>query len=247
MRTFALVSGLRVGSLLLGELHLLPQPQHLVGICRLRFAEHVGMAANHLGIDVGAHVVDRELARIGGNLALEHHLQQHVAELLAQVSHASLLDGIDGLVRFFDHVVGDGGMRLGTVPWASAGCAQGRNGVDEIVEAGMARRGRAFGGWGAFGPTSGIVFCKPRIGRSDVGVICALRVERGGGIVIRTLRVAHEIPFSLGSRQVYPHSIARLCHRARLHQKHAKRTRRLQASGTPHAAARVNGSYFLEL
>ena len=65
------------------------------------------MAAYHLGVHVGAHVVDCELPRIGGDLALEHHLQKHVAKLFTQVGDVLFLDRANGLVGFLYHVVGD--------------------------------------------------------------------------------------------------------------------------------------------
>ena len=43
------------------------------------------VAADHLGVDVGAHVVDGELAGVFRDLALQHDLEEDVAQLLAQM------------------------------------------------------------------------------------------------------------------------------------------------------------------
>ena len=92
------------------------------------------MAANHLLVHIAANVVDRELARIGGDLALQHYLQQHVAELLAQMNGIARLDGIDRLVGFFDHVLGNALVRLLAIPRASARRPKRRYRIDELVE-----------------------------------------------------------------------------------------------------------------
>ena len=65
------------------------------------------MAAHHLGVNVGTHVIDCELPRIGSDLALEHHLQKHIAKLFTQVGDVLFLDRANGLVGFLYHVVGD--------------------------------------------------------------------------------------------------------------------------------------------
>ena len=91
----------------LRKFHLIPHIEHLARVGGLDAAEHMRMAAHHLGVHVGAHVVDCELPRIGGDLALEHHLQKHVAKLFTQVGDVLFLDRANGLVGFLYHVVGD--------------------------------------------------------------------------------------------------------------------------------------------
>ena len=59
----------------------------------------------------------------------------------ARIRHARL-DGIDRLIRFFDHVVGNGRMRLLAVPWAAARCAKRRYRGHELIERGMMLRMR---------------------------------------------------------------------------------------------------------
>ena len=98
------------------------------------------MAAHHLRVHIGAHVVDREFPRIGGNLALEHHLQKHVAKLFAQVGDVRFLDCANGLVGFLYHVVGNRCVRLLAIPWTAVRGPEGRNRGDELVERRMISR-----------------------------------------------------------------------------------------------------------
>ena len=91
----------------LRKFHLVPHVEHFARVGGLDAAEHMRMAAYHLGVHVGAHVIDCELPRIGGNLALENHLQKHVAKLFTQVGDVLFLDRANGLVGFLYHVVRD--------------------------------------------------------------------------------------------------------------------------------------------
>ncbi len=92
------------------------------------------MAADHLLVHIAAHIGHGELTGIGSDLALQHHLQKHVAQLFAQVGNVALFDGVHGLVGLFDHVAGNGGVRLLAVPRAAVGSAQGGDGIDECRE-----------------------------------------------------------------------------------------------------------------
>ena len=98
------------------------------------------MAADHLRVHVGTHVVDGELARIGRYLAVQDHLQQYVAQFLAQMRHVGGFDGVHGLVGLLDHVVRDALMRLLAVPRAAIRRTQCGNGGNELVECGMIHR-----------------------------------------------------------------------------------------------------------
>ena len=98
------------------------------------------MAAHHLRVHIGTYVVDRKLPRIGGDLALEHNLQKHVAELFAQVGDVLLLDCANGLVGFLYHVVGNRCVRLLAIPWTAVRGPEGRNRGDELVECWMVCR-----------------------------------------------------------------------------------------------------------
>ena len=132
--------GRGIGGLLLGHLYLIPHVQHLVGVAGHHATEHMGMSPHDLRVHVAAHVVDGELAGIRGNLRLQHHLKQHVAELFAHVRHVVGLDGIHGLVGLFHHVAGDALVGLLLVPGAPVRRAQRLDGGHELVEGGVLGR-----------------------------------------------------------------------------------------------------------
>ena len=94
----------------------------------------MGVSADHLLVHVVAHVGHRELAGIGGNLALQNHLQKNIAQLFTKMRSIVLLDGVNGLVGLFDHVAGDGFMGLLAIPRATARGTQSSYGVYESSE-----------------------------------------------------------------------------------------------------------------
>ena len=116
---------------LLGLLDALPVRHHLVGVGRGGVAEDVRVPPDELFVD-GAHdVPDGELAGLLGDPRLEDHLQQQVAEFLADLALVALLDRADDLVGLLDDV---GLERLGgllAVPRAAVGRAQPRHQLDE--------------------------------------------------------------------------------------------------------------------
>ena len=93
---------------MLGELDLAPDAEDLVGTRgRLTVAEHVRVATDELVVEVAADIGKGELARVLGDLRVEQHLHEHVAELLAQVRGIAGLDGVDDLEGLLDHVLLD--------------------------------------------------------------------------------------------------------------------------------------------
>lgn len=84
------------------------------------------MAANHLRIHITAHIRHGKFARIGGDLALQNHLQKNIAQLFTKMRRVVLFDSIDSLVRLFDHVAGEGSWvcsrPTGTVRSAQSSC-----------------------------------------------------------------------------------------------------------------------------
>ena len=100
----------------------------------------MGMPAHDLRVHVAAHVVDGELTSVRGNLRLQHHLKQHVAELFAHVRHVVGLDGIHGLVSLLHHVAGNALVGLLLVPGAPVRRTQRLDGGHELVEGGVLGR-----------------------------------------------------------------------------------------------------------
>ncbi len=85
--------------LLLGGFRRVPVHEHLFGRGRDRTGEDVRMPAHHLLGEPTCHVVDVErVVRVaGGDLGVEEHLPEQVAELFAQVVASAVLDGIHQL------------------------------------------------------------------------------------------------------------------------------------------------------
>ncbi len=92
------------------------------------------MTTHHLLVHVSRNIIDGKQARVSGNLALQNHLKQNIAQLLPQVSHIAGFDGVDGFVSLFNHVVRDGSVRLLAVPRASVRRAQCRNRGHKLIE-----------------------------------------------------------------------------------------------------------------
>ena len=125
----------------LGELDLVPDIKHAVRIARLRFTEHMRMTTDDLRVDRATYIVDSELAFIGCDLTLQDYLQQHIAQLFAEVLGIVRFDRINRFIGFFEHIRSDGGMRLLAIPRTSIWTAQCCDRVDEFTE-----RSRSFGG-----------------------------------------------------------------------------------------------------
>ena len=83
---------------------------------------------------ISRHVRHGEFARIRRDLRVQHHLHQDIAQLFAQVGDIVRLDAIDRFVGFLDHVLGNAGMRLLSIPWAPVGLAQAPDGFDQALK-----------------------------------------------------------------------------------------------------------------
>ena len=94
------------------------------------------MAAGHLVGEAIEDVGHRELSGLAGDLAVEHDLEQQVAELLDEVVDVVLVDGVQHLVGFLDQVRFEGGAGLLAVPRAATLAAQPGHQGEEGIEAG---------------------------------------------------------------------------------------------------------------
>ena len=79
---------------------------------------------------------------VRGDVGVEQHLVEHVAELLDHLGAVAGLDGVDELPALFDEVLHEALVGLVGVPGASARRAQQRDGVDQLVECPGAATGR---------------------------------------------------------------------------------------------------------
>ena len=86
------------------------------------------------------HVVDVKLAGVGGDLRVEKDLLKHVAHLFAGVGRVVGLDGVDGLVCLFDHVLGDGAVGLLAVPRAAVRLTKPPDRANQPVHLGVTGR-----------------------------------------------------------------------------------------------------------
>ena len=121
---------------LLGKLDLVPDLEHLVGVIGICIAKHVWVAADELGVDIACHIGQRKLAGVRRNLRMQHHLHEHIAQLLAQMRHVVRLDAIERLVGFLDHVLADALMRLLAIPRATVGLTQAPDGLHQMLQLG---------------------------------------------------------------------------------------------------------------
>ena len=93
----------------------------------------MGMTEHHLLADAVHHVVHGEVALFGLDLGVEHHLQQHVAQLLAHIHRIFPVDGVQGLIRLLQEIPADGGVGLLGVPGAAPRSTQKPHDLQEVL------------------------------------------------------------------------------------------------------------------
>ena len=93
----------------------------------------MGMAAHQLGADACSDLGQIKAACLAGDLGVEHHLQQQVAQFLRQVVIVARADRIGHLVGLLQHVGHQGGVGLRQIPGAAAlGVAQASHHGDQL-------------------------------------------------------------------------------------------------------------------
>ena len=123
-------------------LTLLPGGHHVI---RSRRPQRAGRphrrtragAGDHLLAHVGGDILERRLAGLGGDVGVEDHLVQHVAELLDQLGAIAGFDGVDELEGLFHEVLHEAGVGLLAVPGAAAGRPQLLEHGDQLIELGV--------------------------------------------------------------------------------------------------------------
>ena len=111
----------------------------------------MGVPADQLGADARGDLPQAEALRFAGDLGVQHHLQQQVAQLFGQVRIVAVADGIGHLVGLLQHVGHQRGVGLLQVPRAAAlGIAQLRHHRPQLIEGGPrgGRRRRCVAGGG---------------------------------------------------------------------------------------------------
>src|SRR5215469_2307161 len=122
-----------------------PVAQDLGGVFGALFAEDVGVAADHFFVDFADHVGDREARFFAGNLGMEKHLEQKVAQFFGQLGVVGGIEGVEDFVGFLDEVGAKGRVGLLAVPRATARSAETVHDGDQFVEGGAYARGRKCG------------------------------------------------------------------------------------------------------
>ena len=104
------------------------------GIGDAGLSENVRMPVGHFAVDGRNHVVEREQTLLLRQLGMEHHLEQEIAEFVAQVIRLTALDGIGDLIGFFDGVRRQGAEVLLQIPGTAAfGIAQGPHDYQQLL------------------------------------------------------------------------------------------------------------------
>ena len=93
------------------------------------------MSTDQLAGDAVHHLVESEAILFASQLAVINHLEQQVAQFLAQLREIPLLYGVRYFVGFFQGVRDDGRVALLEIPGAAEfGIAQARHEVEQVVE-----------------------------------------------------------------------------------------------------------------
>ena len=122
------------GALLFGVFQRLPVGEHLAGGLGHRVAKDVGVAVDELFADTVAHRVEVKGALLGFHLAVERHLQKHVAQFLFQKMGVGEVDGFQRLVGLLDEIGADGAVGLLFVPGAAVvGVAQKGDDTHQVL------------------------------------------------------------------------------------------------------------------
>ena len=100
------------------------------------------MPPDHLARDRLDHVAERERVLLFGHAGVKHHLQQEIAEFVAEIVEIAARDGVGDFIGFLDGVGRDRRKILFEVPRAAgAGRAQRRHDLEQGV------RYRGKGSW----------------------------------------------------------------------------------------------------
>jgi len=97
----------------------------------------MGVAVDQFVRDRAGNIVEGKIVLLLGHARMEDHLQQQVAELVAQRGHVAAIYGVGDLVGFFDGVGDDGLERLLDIPRTPfRRVAQSSHDVDQFVDVG---------------------------------------------------------------------------------------------------------------
>ena len=124
-------------SALLLEFDLFPLRDNRVRGSQLHaVAEDMRMTPHHLLVHLAGDIIESELTGLRGHLRVHRHMEQEVAEFLAQVRDVLAIDRLEQFGDFFDQAVADAPVRLLLVPRAAVRGAESGGGRKQEVDAG---------------------------------------------------------------------------------------------------------------
>src|SRR5690606_37075828 len=113
-------------------LDFLPLHDHVGGGAELGvLAEDMRVAAHEFFVRLGGDGLEVEVPILLGDLRMEDHLHEHVAELLAHVRTIQPVDGVEQFADLVDQATGQAGVRLFPIPRTASRGAQGGNGFSK--------------------------------------------------------------------------------------------------------------------
>ena len=119
---------------------LLPARQDFAAVSCGSISENMGMATLQLIADGSADIVKVKAFLFLRHLRIEHHLEQQIAQLTAQVVKIFPLDSIEDLVGLLKGVRGDSGKGLLLIPRAAVfRVAQALHNAEQAVDLGHVR------------------------------------------------------------------------------------------------------------
>ena len=95
--------------------------------------KHMGVAEQQLFHHAVAHVVHGEAPCVLLDVRVEHHLHQHVAQLLPEQCGILRVDGLRRLVCLLQQSAADALVRLHPIPRAALGRAQQPDDLQQVV------------------------------------------------------------------------------------------------------------------
>ncbi len=115
-------------------LERIPVLQHLFLGIGLHCTENVRMSVNQFLTYVVANIVEVEIALLGLDLRMEHHLHKQVAQLLAEHFGTVCIYPLANLVSFFDKIGAYAFMRLHLIPRAAVFRSKYLHDIQEVVD-----------------------------------------------------------------------------------------------------------------
>ena len=114
----------------------LPVHQNLLAVVGLHgAAKYMGVSVHQLLGHAVHHVVHGEVAPLGLNLGVEHHLHQNIPQFLAHGVGVVAVQGVQDLIGLLQKIPADGRVGLLRVPGTAAGGAEELHDFQEVLPA----------------------------------------------------------------------------------------------------------------